>query len=192
MVVSVKSDQVSLSLIESGWEVATSRIQKRWFLELNIPRNQRFCYSALLRNSKMKDLFPTSSFTRTISNHSLAERLDSLPMGVLLKIEGNCSCLGSASFLVIRSSIVHWKWKTWAQNLEENHKIISSITKSETERLCCKNCEELKKCVKRFFWFRLSNHSKEFGEQGNLTSHIPFFHPLYLSFPYDIHDLKSL
>jgi hypothetical protein len=45
------------------------------------------------RNRKTKDLFPPSSFTKPICNHSLVERLDPLPMVVLLKIEGNCSCL---------------------------------------------------------------------------------------------------
>jgi hypothetical protein len=45
------------------------------------------------RNRKMKDLFPPSSFTKTICNHSLVERLDPLPIVVLLKIEGNRSCL---------------------------------------------------------------------------------------------------
>jgi hypothetical protein len=52
-----------------------------------------FATQLLHRNRKMKDLFPTSSFTKTIGNHSLVERLDPLPMVVLLKIEGNCSCL---------------------------------------------------------------------------------------------------
>jgi hypothetical protein len=52
-----------------------------------------FATQLLHRNRKMKDLFPPSSFTKTIGNHSLVERLDPLPMVVLLKIEGNCSCL---------------------------------------------------------------------------------------------------
>jgi hypothetical protein len=34
----------------------------------------------------MKDLFPPSSFTKTIGNHSLVERLDPLPMAGLLTI----------------------------------------------------------------------------------------------------------
>src|ERR1700726_4208633 len=41
---------------------------------------------------EMKDPFSPSSFTKTICNPSLVERLDPLPMVVLLTLEGNCSC----------------------------------------------------------------------------------------------------
>jgi hypothetical protein len=34
----------------------------------------------------------------------------------------------------------------------------------------------------------LDNHSKEFGDQCNLPSHITFCHSLYLPFPDHVHD----
>ena len=42
------------------------------------------------------------------------------------------------------------------------------------------------------YLFSLSDHSEQLGDQGRLTSHIPFGHPLHLPFPYDVHDLESL
>ena len=63
---------------------------------------------------------------------------------------------------------------------------LSTATKEQKKKtalgyrtwLCCKNCEELKKCVKRFIWFSLNGHSKECSNQFHLASHIPFFHSL--------------
>jgi hypothetical protein len=43
----------------------------------------------------MKDLFPPSSFTKTICNHWLVERLDPLSIVVLLKVEGKSCSHGS-------------------------------------------------------------------------------------------------
>src|SRR2546428_109453 len=38
----------------------------------------------------------------------------------------------------------------------------------------------------------LDCHSKECGNQGHLSSHIPFFHPLHLPFPQHVYDLDAL
>jgi hypothetical protein len=38
----------------------------------------------------------------------------------------------------------------------------------------------------------LNGHSKELGNQGHLTSHIFFVHPLHLPFPDHIHHLETL
>jgi hypothetical protein len=40
--------------------------------------------------------------------------------------------------------------------------------------------------------FGLSNHFKQLGDQGNLASHVSFFHALQLSFSHSIHDLVAL
>jgi hypothetical protein len=53
------------------------------------------------RTRKMKDLFPPSSFTKTICNHWLVERLDPLSIVVLLKVEGK-SCSHGRSFTIRR------------------------------------------------------------------------------------------
>ena len=58
--------------------------------------------------------------------------------------------------------------------------------------LCCKNDEEIKRRMKPLPGFRLGDHSKQPGNQGNLVSHISFVHSLYLPFPYHIHHLKAL
>jgi hypothetical protein len=59
-------------------------------------------------------------------------------------------------------------------------------------RLCCKNCGEMTKCVKRFILFSLNGHSKECGNQSHLASHLSFVHALHLSFPHHVHDLIAL
>src|SRR5450631_2325644 len=41
-------------------------------------------------------------------------------------------------------------------------------------------------------WFSLGNHSKQFCNECHLVSYLSFFHALYLSFSYHVHDLKSL
>jgi hypothetical protein len=85
-------------LLEQWW------LGARWTMNASVLRSNKefssqlqetkvFATQLLHRNRKMKDLFPPSSFTKTIGNHSLVERLDPLPMVVLLKIEGNCSCV---------------------------------------------------------------------------------------------------
>jgi hypothetical protein len=40
--------------------------------------------------------------------------------------------------------------------------------------------------------FSLSCDSKQSGDQGHLSSHIPFCHPSHLPFPHHVHDLVSL
>jgi len=57
--------------------------------------------------------------------------------------------------------------------------VLQEIAKEETERGWS-------------FQSFLDCHSKEFGNQGHLASHISFFHALHLPFPHDIHDLEAL
>ncbi len=76
--------------------------------------------------------------------------------------------------------------------LIETHASYRNIQASLKKGLCCKNCEELKKCVKRVIWFSLNGHSKQSGDQCHLSSHVSFCHLLHLSFPYHVHHLIAL
>ena len=46
--------------------------------------------------------------------------------------------------------------------------------------------------VKPRLLFSLGRHSKQAGDECDLTHDVPFFHPLHLSLPDHIHDLISL
>ena len=42
------------------------------------------------------------------------------------------------------------------------------------------------------FLLSLGRHSKQAGDEGNLSHDVPFFHPMHLSLPNHVHTLISL
>ena len=62
-------------------------------MDATLPNESKHSKDYFAASSSLRSTTPPSSFTKTIRNHSLVERLDPLSMVVLLKIEGNCSCL---------------------------------------------------------------------------------------------------
>ncbi len=66
------------------------------------------------------------------------------------------------------------------------------LKKKAPSGLCCKKYEENKLSVECLSLFSLGSDSKQRGDPCNLPSHVSFCHPLQLSLPEHIHDLKSL
>ena len=59
-------------------------------------------------------------------------------------------------------------------------------------RLCCKKYEEKKWSMEQSSQSFLHCNSEQLGNQRDLPSHIPFVHPLQLSFSHHVHHLESL
>jgi hypothetical protein len=68
----------------------------------------------------------------------------------------------------------------------------SSCRSTRLNRLCCKKLKENKMSRECLCLFSLSNHSKQLGNECNLTSHVSLCHALQLPLPYHVHDLKTL
>src|SRR6266567_5310118 len=58
--------------------------------------------------------------------------------------------------------------------------------------LCCKKEKENKMSREWLILFSLGKHSKQLGNQCNLTWDVSFVHPLHLSLPDHVHGLESL
>jgi hypothetical protein len=75
---------------------------------------------------------------------------------------------------------------------EQYHSSLKAQASLDAQGLCCKNAGRDAKEMKAHLLFSLGRHSKEAGDEGDLSCDVPFFHTVNLSLANHVHHLVAL